>query len=229
MSSLDCTNSVFNITDENNSFSIIIPGHWETEFDRKTFAKIYELIELRSFELHVKEVRKRDNKIKISDNEYKLSNFDTQKNEILDELKKAKYNDLEDLVYRLQLTFVEIRDILDLKYIPTKRMGYSLKPDIYQIRDLNNTLKNNLPNNVEISLTIDEKKYKYNLEINQTLLFTNKNFFYTILGFTQSHSYPLDDIDGFYQLIAGLYKSDKLSTSQESIKFIKNVIVLMVA
>ena len=27
VSSLECTNSVFNITNENNSFSIIIPGH----------------------------------------------------------------------------------------------------------------------------------------------------------------------------------------------------------
>ena len=47
------------------------------------------------------------------------------------------------------------------------------------------------------------------MKINQTVIFTNKNFFYTILGFTQSHSYPLDDMDGFYQLIAGSYKSDK--------------------
>ena len=62
---------------------------------------------------------------------------------------------------------------------------------------------------MKISLTIDEKKYKSNLKINQTLIFTNKCFFYTILGFTQSHSYPLDDIDGFHQLIAGSYKGDK--------------------
>ena len=40
-------------------------------------------------------------------------------------------------------------------------------------------------------------------------MFTEKSFFYTILGFTRSQSYPLDDIDGFYQLIAGSYKSDK--------------------
>ena len=33
-------------------------------------------------------------------------------------------------------------------------------------------------------------------------------FFYTVLGFTRSRSYPLDDIDGFYHLISGLYKSD---------------------
>ena len=74
---------------------------------------------------------------------------------------------------------------------------------------MNNTLKNFLPNNVVIIVTIDEKIYKSDLKINQTLIFTNKSFFYTILGFTQSHSYPLDDIDGFYQLIAGFYKSDK--------------------
>ena len=62
---------------------------------------------------------------------------------------------------------------------------------------------------MKISVTIDEKKYKSNLKINQTLIITNKNFFYTKLGFTQSLSYPLDDIDGFYQLIAGSYKSER--------------------
>ena len=75
--------------------------------------------------------------------------------------------------------------------------------------DLNNTLKYILPDNVEISITIDDIRLKSKLKIDQTLLFTKKSFFYTILGFTQSRSYPLDDIDGFYQLIAGLYKSDK--------------------
>ena len=43
-----------------------------------------------------------------------------KKNQILEELREAKYNDLEDLVYRMQLTYDEIIDILDLKYIPTK-------------------------------------------------------------------------------------------------------------
>ena len=47
------------------------------------------------------------------------------------------------------------------------------------------------------------------MKTNQTLIFTNKSFFYIILGFTQSPSYPLDDIDGFYQLIPGSYESDK--------------------
>ena len=60
-----------------------------------------------------------------------------------------------------------------------------------------------------MSVTTDEKIYKSCLEINQTLIFTIKSFFYTILGFTRSHSYPLIDTDGFYQLIAGSYKSEK--------------------
>ena len=113
------------------------------------------------------------------------------------------------MVYRLPLTYNEIVDILDLKYISAKRIGYPLKPNIYNVVDLNNTLKNILPDNVKISVTIDERIYKTDLKINQTLIFTNKSFFYTILGFTQSHSYPLDDIDGFYQLIPGSYKSEK--------------------
>ena len=107
----------------------------------KTIDELNKFKELRTLELHVKEVGKRGSKIKIGENEYKLSDFDTQKNEILEELKKAKYNDLEDLVYRMQLSCDEIIDILDLKYIATKRMGYSLDPGIFEVSDLNNTLK----------------------------------------------------------------------------------------
>ena len=104
-----------------------------------------KLLEPKSLGLHVEGVRKRGSKIKIGDNEYKLSEFDTQRNEILEELKNVKYNDLKDLVYRMQLTYDEIIDILDLKYIPTKRTGYSLNLGIYEAVDLNNTLKHILP------------------------------------------------------------------------------------
>ena len=109
----------------------------------------------------------------------------------------------------MQLTYDEIIDILDLKYIPTKRMGYSIEPNIYNMVDLNKTLKNILPNNVKINVSIDERKYKTDIKINQTLIFTNKSFFYTILGFTQSHQGPLNDIEGFYQILPGSYKSDR--------------------
>ena len=62
---------------------------------------------------------------------------------------------------------------------------------------------------MKVRITIDDIRLKSNLKTNQTLLFTNKLFFYSILGFTQSHQGPLNDIEGFYQIIPGSYKSDK--------------------
>ena len=209
VSLFDCTNSVFKITNENNSFSIIIPDHYQNKSDEKTIDDINNLLVLKSLELHVEEVRKRGNKIKKEDKEYKLSDFDSQKHEIIEELKNAKYNDLEDLVYRMRLSYDEIMDILNLKYIPTKRTGYSLDLGIYEVDDLNNTLKYILPDNVKISVTIDDIRLKSNLKTNQTLIFTHKSFFYTLLGYTQSHHGPLNDIEVFYQISAGSYKSDR--------------------
>ena len=156
VSSLQCTNSVFNITNKNNLFSIIRPGHYKTEFAEKVINDLNELNELKSLELHVEEVRKRGNIIKIEDKEYKLSDFDNQKNEILEELRNVKYNDLRDSIYRMRLSYDEIINILDLEYIPTKTIGYSLNPGIYEVVDLNNTLKYILRDNVKVTITIDD-------------------------------------------------------------------------
>ena len=75
--------------------------------------------------------------------------------------------------------------------------------------DLNITLKYILPYNVKVSVTIDDIRLKSNSKVNQTLIFTEKSFFYTILGFTQFHQGPSNDIEGFYQILPGSYKSDK--------------------
>ena len=141
VSSFECTNSVFNKTNENNSFSISVPGHYEAESAQKTIDELKKLLELRSqnvIELHVEQIRKMGLILII---DYSLSGLGMFKNEILEELKNVNFNDLEDMVYRLQLTYDEITDILDLKYIPTKRTGYSLNPGLYEVIDLNNLLK----------------------------------------------------------------------------------------
>ena len=78
MSSFECTNSAFNITIENNSFSITIPGHWQTKSVEKSIDELNKILELKSqkrIELYVKEVSGRGNKIKSRDNECKLSDF----------------------------------------------------------------------------------------------------------------------------------------------------------
>ena len=69
VSLFECTFSVCNINNENNSFSITIQFHWETKSAEKTIDELNKLVELRSLELHVKEVRKRGNPIKIGDND----------------------------------------------------------------------------------------------------------------------------------------------------------------
>ena len=59
VTSFECTNSVFNITNENSSFSIIMPGHYETVSAEKMINDLNKLLELKSLELHVEEVKKK--------------------------------------------------------------------------------------------------------------------------------------------------------------------------
>ena len=94
VTSLETTNSVFNITNENNSFSISIPGHWNFDDGEQLIEEPSNLLELRSendIELHVKRVRKRGNQIKIGDNEFlKITDLDIHKGSIIKELKRVK-------------------------------------------------------------------------------------------------------------------------------------------
>ena len=93
-----------------------------------------------------------------------------------------------------------------MKSILTKQTSSSLNPGIYEKSNINTTLKNYLPDIV----TIVDIRLKFKLKNIQTLVFTKKKyFFFEISGFTCSRSNPLDDIDGFYQMIAGSYKKDR--------------------
>ena len=90
VTSFKATNSVFFISNENNSFSITIPGHWETNSGEKTIDEINKLLELRSqngIDLHVEQVRKKG---LILINDYSLSSLDTFREEQLEELKNVK-------------------------------------------------------------------------------------------------------------------------------------------
>ena len=54
-------------------------------------------------------------------------------------MKVAKYNDLEEMVYRFQLTYDELIDILDIKYFARSTKGFTLPPGIYEIFVINMT------------------------------------------------------------------------------------------
>ena len=48
VASSECTNSVFNLTSENNSFSITMPGNWNSTFAEKIIDELKKLIDIRS-------------------------------------------------------------------------------------------------------------------------------------------------------------------------------------
>ena len=97
------------------------------------------------------------------------------------------------MAYGMQLTYDEIMDKLDLKYIPSKIISYYPHPSIYKNSNLNKTPEYVSPDNVELTITNDDIRLKSNLNSNQTIDFTKKSFFYTILGFTQPHLRVLGD------------------------------------
>ena len=165
VTSFEATKSVFNITNENISFSFIIPGHWTNEDDEELINELNKIIKLRSendIELQVKEVEKRGTRIEIENSASKLAGFDNSKSEGLSELKRVKYRDLEDLVYRLQITYDEVVDILNVEYKAGSTIGYILPPGVFKINDFNLILKSLLPNEVKMKNTIDD------IRLNQT-------------------------------------------------------------
>ena len=93
VTSFEATNSVFNITGENNGFSITTPGHWTSKDCEETINKLNNFLELRSqndIELHVKEAEKRGTRIEIENSRYNLAGFDLFDSEILAELSRLR-------------------------------------------------------------------------------------------------------------------------------------------
>ena len=167
--------SVFNITNEYNSFSISLSTHWNSEDGEEFFNKLNKVIELRSeneFELHVKVGKKRGTRIEIEKSGYKLADFIPFKSEILSELKRVKYRNFEDLVYNLQLNFDEIIDILDVKYKTGSTLGYKLPPGVYEISNFKLMFKSLLPNDVKVKTKIDDIRLKSYSNNNRTNKFT---------------------------------------------------------
>ena len=180
----DCTNSVFNITDGNNSFALSILGRWRVPnyLEDGVILKLIELVDLREqddIKLHVEEFRKRGNHIKIVNKEYKLSDLGIQKNEIIEDLKNISYSDLQDMVFRLALSHTEISNIFDMKYIDASPTGYTLKPGVYKVSDINSIIKSLVPNDVKVNFTNDDIRLRSNSTNNKTIKFTIKSFFFT--------------------------------------------------
>ena len=140
-----------------------------------------------------------------------MSDLDSRKSEISEEIKNIECNDLEDLVYRSQLPYDKIVENFDEKYFTGSTTGYTLQPRRCENSDINLLLKSLLPKEVKVIITIDDIRLKSNLSTNKRKMYTKKSFFYTILGFTQSYSSLSGDFEGFVQLIPKTFKSERSS------------------
>ena len=98
VTSFEATNSVVNVTNENNSFSISTTSHWIPEYAQQTIDNFKEQSEpnKRNLNLHIAEVIVKVQMIYIGEDEYDLSDLDISllKNEIFEKIKENKYTGL---------------------------------------------------------------------------------------------------------------------------------------
>ena len=66
------------------------------------------------------------------------------------------YNDLEDMVFRMNLTYNEKEYIIEEKFVGAEHRSFSTQPGIYEIREVNDTLKSVSPENVKINNTAND-------------------------------------------------------------------------
>ena len=86
------------------------------------------------------------------------------------------------MVYRMDLTYDEIVNILDVEYIAGSNIGQTIPTGIYENSDINMMIKSLLPNKVRAFFTINDIRLRSNITTNKTISFIKKSSFYTILG-----------------------------------------------
>ena len=96
--------------------------------------------------LHVKEDQKRGTRIEIENSGYHLAGFQHFESKILAESGRLNYKELEGMVYRMELTYDETVDILEVIYIAGHTIGNTIPPRIYELIDITLMIKSLLPN-----------------------------------------------------------------------------------
>ena len=81
-------------------------------------------------------------------------------------------------------------------------------------------LKSFFPNKMNVKFTIDDFRLRMNLTNIKTMKYTKKFGFCTFLGFSQFHSGPFGDIEGFAHLIPRHLNAINPLTLPVLIKFI---------
>ena len=114
----------------------------------------------------------------------------------MEELKNVEYNDLEDMVIRMELTYSEIEIRLKKNYFDGSTVRYTLEPSFYEISDVNLMRKSLLPDEVKPIHTIDDIRLRSNLTTSKTIRFTKKSIF---LYYIRIHSISFWNIKWFWR------------------------------
>ena len=80
------------------------------------------------------------------------------------------------MVYRMELTYDELVDILNVNFIAGSANGYTLTLGIYEISDINLMIKSLLLDEVKVK-KIDDIRLRSDSTTNKTVRFTEKFFF----------------------------------------------------
>ena len=96
-----------------------------------------------------------------------------------------------DMVIRMNLTSSEKLSVVGKNYITPTKGSFTLQPGIFEVVDVNKTLKIILPSNLLFDFTIDDiTMRRTNLTIqtakNEESKFIGKSFFHTKIGFMQN-------------------------------------------
>ena len=81
------------------------------------------------------------------------------------------------MLYRLQLTYGEILDILDVRYVAGSTFAYTSLSYIYENSHIILMFMSLFPNKVKVNIKIDDNRLKSRLTTNKTIRFTEKTFF----------------------------------------------------
>ena len=128
-------------------------------------------------ELHVMEAEKRGIRIEIENSGYILAGFDHFKSEILGRIKSGNYKNIIDIVFRVEITFDEIIDVLDTKYFNASSTGYTLPPGKYKFIDPKSMFNTLLPVDIKVDITIDDTRQRSNLNTEKKQKIPLKNLF----------------------------------------------------
>ena len=107
--------------------------------------------------------------------DFSLSDLDTFKNEIIENLDSAKHNGLEKTVFRLKITNSEYADTLVMKNTGAKNTKYTT----HTLKNKNNDLNlfdSLLHNEVKVKFINNIIGLRSNLTTNRTIKFIKKSF-----------------------------------------------------